>query len=211
MSLGTQKFRTGANLYANAAIIDIPGATTTQPRGVGGQTIASFSSNVVQDPDSILTNTGSDIISLTSGTFEIRVASISEVDYSSAGSYADLSLQFGLMKGFPPTQSAGADNASNTFAFALLATDSDSDDDDKFFETGTIEEIRSWSGTPGPAGEGSSGSYTNPESNVVLPKILTGIVGGNADHKFQSFWVLADGPQQTITGPTVRLIIRKTS
>ncbi len=85
MPLGTQKFRTGGNLFHDASIIDLPCVQTATPlptSGLNNVREANYNTDIVQDPLSLFTNPSGTRVGLNSShTYEIRVVNITDAKY----------------------------------------------------------------------------------------------------------------------------------
>ena len=167
MPLGTQKFRTGANIYASAGIIDLKCATATTPV-TANHTRDAVSGDIIQDPGSFF-DTSSGQVGLDSGTYEFRLMSITQVDYSASGDHTNLFFAFGYGNGFGTVVQATPQDPTGSFQLFVRAFDSDSDADDLFFEPQNPFNLSTWNGV----------GFIYDGSDVFLPKIYTNISGGS--------------------------------
>lgn len=212
MPLGTQKFRTGVNLYRDASIIDLRCATTTIPTpNSGGNTISARHSDIIQDPLSLFTNPSLDFVALDPAhTYELRLLSVERKSYGGLGSYAGLvvTVALGETGGLVTSGNAPFFAPDSNLDFLFQVEDLDSDDDDIFFDNTNNVRFGQFTGT---FASGLGASVTM--ADVTLPKIISNVSVssyGQSSH-ISTEWHMARGPAQTLTGPTVRLMVRKTS
>jgi len=122
-------------------------------------------------------------------------------------SYADLVLTFGLHTGFISDGSTPFFRPPATYDFVFQTNDADTDNNDNFYETSTTD-VGVWDGSSWNA----SGGPNITLSTITLPFILSNISVASGTSRFFSIeWHLASGTNQILQGPTVRLLIRKTS
>ena len=212
MPLGTQKFRTGVNLYRDASIIDLRCTLTTTPGpNSGGNTITARYSDIIQDPLSLFTNPSGDLVGLDpTHTYELRLLSVARVDYSAAGSYAGLVVTVALGEGGGLISDTNAPffRPDTNVDFVFQVEDLDLDDDDIFFDNTNNVRFGQYTGT----WSISSGASVTM-ADVTLPHIVSNVSVSSypSDSHIETEWHVASGPNNTLTGPTVRLMVRKTS